>query len=317
MANSINLISPTPTSKEDLLQSLITLDKEQERLLQVLKITQQALDKVAKDKSTVNIRLEQMAAAEQQMQQNLIPSVLPEKEVKRASEISKIIECGNSVLKVNKNKIMKSQDGSGEVEHYAISLISKEGEIDIDQFPINVKNYGEIKEVLITDGQNEKLLLKDSSSFTQGPFNRLVKYLSTDLKVLRKEINPSDIDINGNPFDCQRFSHFLQHGKDGNYNAWRNVNILPTEDFRTSYRHVPNGFYLTTAQTQNYGKNGTYSANDTKVHHFMCLDKDLYVSKYGEGDVFFASYQQMLKAYFPDNFTKGFCEPQYESARKG
>lgn len=214
----------------------------------------------------------------------------------------KCIELGNSILVVNTHKIAKSRDAKGDYASYAVSLISKKKEsIEIYGEPINKQHYGEIKQLLISDGESG--IVYTDKCIT---IRRLLKYLSINFDEFRKEINICD--MNGNHsnmydnFDCQRFSYYLQHGAEGKYSS--NSSIATGNSFRTE-KPIPGKFYSISAYTNKFGNEGVYSRADMSLHHFCCLSDNLYVSKFGETGVLFTSYQQIIDAYFPEKYVKG------------
>lgn len=228
------------------------------------------------------------------------------KEMNKESEISKITELGYSVLVVDKKQIKNTEDGSGKRDHYSVFLIAKDNKkIEVIQCPIDIKKYGEIKEIRIIDIENE-IILKNTEIVS-----RLIKYFSTDFATFRKEINNKELDCNDyypkkyEPFDCQRFSFYLQHGEEGDYTP-KLRHPAPNAHFKTDgNKPLPFSFYSITAYTSEFGKNGSYSAKDISKHHYVHLTDNVFVSKYGNSDVLFTSYQHILDAYFPEKFIKG------------
>lgn len=297
--------------KENLLKSQENLDKERDALLIILEATQKSLKEIAEQRSKINARLEEIEKSEKIEPIQIASKSQIINEEKLTPEIEKIIECGNSVLIIdtNKIKITHFEDGRPDCESYAISLLSKYGKTQIDKFPIDSKKYGEIKQILISDGETERAL-----KLTDEIFKRLIKYFSTDLNTLRKELDSNYNEYMNIPFDCQRFSYYLYSGKEGEYKTsisetdpfhMGDLSSYYRNDFRTrSPLFTPGSFYKTTATTAAIG-NESYKRENNSLHHFVCLDKDLYVSKYGDGDVLFTSYQQLLDAYFPEKFVKG------------
>jgi hypothetical protein len=183
--------------------------------------------------------------------------------------------------------------------------ISKDGDKIEMKYPIDVNKYGEINSIVIDDGV-QKTVLKTDNLYVQ----RLIHYLSTNFDNFRKGIN--SVDKNGSytnknsSFDCQRLSYYLHYGKDGNYNYREKE--LATPDYRNRTTHRPGKFYSLQGYTANFGNNGEYREKDIALHHYMCLTKDVFISKYGkwEEGALFTSYQQILDSYFPPKFIKGY-----------
>ncbi len=221
----------------------------------------------------------------------------------------KLPEIAHSVLVIHTNQTIESFDSSGKWEHYAVSLLSKsQDKIEITSFPIDVKKYGEIKEIHINDGKKETAL--DSNHLS---IQRLIKYLSTDFKTFRDGIN--QLDRNGSysnkyhDFDCQRFSYYLNSGEEGIFGY--SFGEVAQEGYRTKGYHKPIRCYSISAETASYGRNGEYRCEDKSLHHYVCIGHDLFVSKFGKNDIFFTSYQQILDAYFPEKFIKGTFRQEF------
>lgn len=218
------------------------------------------------------------------------------------------IDSSNPVLIVDKTTIKESNDSSGSWNHYRVCLRDSENrEIDLDQFPIDRKKYGKIQGLILSNGKEEVPLGNDFF------VKRLIKFLSTDFEELRKKMNQEQIDQNGyypnrrNFFDCQRFSYYLQNGKEGTYSLYGRKQYH--EGYRSA-QFLPGRFYSISAKTPEFGKNGEYRKEHFATHHFMCLSDDLFVSKYGMDQIFFTSQQQILDAYFPEKFSSGCVQEE-------
>lgn len=243
---------------------------------------------------------------QQQIQQSLVAIENKEKEFQvKIAELDKAVR-KTGVLIINKDQIIKSTDGSGEREHYKLTLISKDDtEIEIGKEPIDIKKYGNIKHIVIRDGTLDTVL--EDSETTQ----RLVRYLTaTNFDAFRLELNRHALDRNNHypnkhqRFDCQSFCHYMQHGKEGSYSPWSHSTY--TSDFKNEGAlHKPGRFYKITATTTNFGRNGQYSSEDISVHYYVCLANDVFVSKFGSSNLLFTSYKQITDAYFPAKFIKG------------
>jgi hypothetical protein len=299
-------ISPKEGDKVKLLLFLEDLSKKKNNLLSMLQSIQKSVNEIEEQEKEIKTRLELMEVSENREQQKQIVG-LPMRTVeeqKKESVIEKITQVAHSILVINNTQIIKSQDSSGEREHYSVSLISKKNKkIEINKWPVNISKYGMIKQIKVFDGKNETVLENDIPAI-----NRLITYLSSDFNAFRKKINT--VDKNGSysnkyqSFDCQRFSYYLQHGTEGTY-GYRLPSILNKNYKNELEQHVPGRFYSIKAQTADFGKNGTYNQKDMAVHHFMYLTNDVYVSKYGASEVLFTSYKHILDSYFPEKFVKG------------
>ncbi len=217
-------------------------------------------------------------------------------------------------LVVNTKQIITSKDSKGTMEHYAVSFISKNCEkIEVTKYPIDVMKYGEIKRIIITDGEKEEVL---GSIFGLYAVNeRLIKYFSTDFKIFRKAINAKAVDHNGyysnqlHNFDCQRFSYYLNHGEEKDYpHVWGENK---SENYREAVWHKPGRFYSMKGYTASFGYSGKYGQDDMSLHHYVCLADDVFVSKFGGGDIHFTTYKQILDAYFPSKFYRGTWSQEF------
>ncbi len=283
--------------KHELSLALENLQKRKESLLAMMKSIENSL---------AQVEIEETEIIEQMQKLNLPKDpVADEIAVKDnlSSRIDKIAKFSNSVLVIKLNETIESEDREGIKNHYAISLISKnKEEISIKAWPVNTKIHGKIDALLTDDGENIRLLDRDDDII-----KRLIDYLSKDFKAFRKEINKNQLDRNGcypneyETFDCQRFAHYLRYGTEGTFS-----DLYKTTTTKT-YRevdHRPGCSYRIKAQADSFGHN-SYRSKGISVHHYVCLNDKLHVSKYGAGDVLFTSYQDMLNAYFPPQFTLG------------
>ncbi len=284
-------------NKADLLEELDRVKKTKNELLSDLKKIQEALKQAELQEAEINQKLENLNKCDPISSQPVI--------VETPKEVLEISRVARTVLVVNTKQIIKSKDKQGEFEHYSVNLISKDNEqIEVNKWPVDIKKYGNIEQIIISDGENQEPLPEYRSS-TQ----RLITYLSTDFDVFRKEINKDKVDKNGSysnkdvNFDCQRFSYYLKHGKEGSFP--HDFGSKSSRNYRNEHEPMVGHVYSIKAETANFGKNGSYSGKDMTVHYFMCLANDLYVSKYGQDDVYFTSYKQILDAYFPDKFVQG------------
>ncbi len=301
--------------KANLLLKLDDLNKKKNDLLLMMQSLQKSLDEIETQEKSIKSQISEMDDSENHKSHMQMttqsPSVVPSSKHSMESpilsaEITAVAELAYPILLVNTAQIITSKDNSGDREHYGVSLIAKENEtIEIAKWPVDVKKYGEIKQITIFDGKNETALKIDTPQI-----KRLITYLSTDFDTFRKELNKDTIDRNGSypnknqGFDCQRFSYYLMHGIEGTYShRWGSK---PKNNYRYEIEdHIPGLAYSIKAQTSDYGKNGKYSGKDLSIHHFVCLSKDIYVSKYGSTEVLFTSYKQILNAYFPEKFATG------------
>lgn len=218
---------------------------------------------------------------------------------------TKIEQTANATFVIHTNCLREFNDGTDVLHCYKTSLITKTGqELEIKEFPVDVKEHGKITEVVISNGQHKTAIKTDKTMQ-----ERLITYLSTDFAIFRKNLNKNEVDRFGyypnqlQIFDCQRFSHYLQHGKESDYaDSYTEVN----SGYRNQIlKYYPGFCYSIHAQTANFGKNNEYKTNDQSLHHFVCLAEDVFVSKYGLSEIKFTSYKQILDAYFPKEFTKG------------
>lgn len=302
-------------NKANLLLKLDDLNKKKNDLLLMMQSIQKSLSEIESEEKSIKSQISEMGDSENPKSQTEMttqaPSVVPSsihsmESPNLSAEITAVTEVAYPILLINTAQIITSKDSSGDREHYSVSLIAKENEkIEIAKWPVDVKKYGEIKQITIFDGKNETALKIDTPQI-----KRLITYLSTDFDTFRKELNKESVDRNGSypnkhqGFDCQRFSYYLQHGTEGTYT------LRSRSRTQNNYRydivdHVPGLAYSIKAQTADFGKNGNYGGKDLSIHHFVCLSKDVYVSKYGSTDVLFTSYKQILDAYFPEKFITG------------
>lgn len=206
------------------------------------------------------------------------------------NKVEKASEKTNSLV-IDTREIFKTKDNGDEIEEYAVYFI-KNGRIIINNTKLPII-FGEIERIVIKDGEKEEEL-DNNSPITQ----RIIKYFSTRFEDLRKEMNNTPLDTTGNyrnkdtPFDCERFCHFLDTGKEG---------ILPhdkDEVFKENYRkntlHKPRCCYV--MKGAGSGRNH---------HYYACLTDKVFISKYGKGDIKFTSFQHILDAYFPEKYTTG------------
>lgn len=304
--------------KANLLLKLDDLTKKKNDLILMMQSIQKSLSEIETEEKSIKSQISEMEDSENQKSQmqmttqassvsNVVPSSIHSMESPNlAAEITAVTEVAYPILLINTAQIITSKDNSGDREHYSVSLIAKENEkIEIAKWPVDVKKYGEIKQIIIFDGKNETALKVDTPQI-----KRLITYLSTDFDTFRKELNKESVDRNGSypnkrqGFDCQRFSYYLQHGTEGTYNLRWGSKTQKNYRYEIA-NHVPCLAYSIKAQTADFGKNGNYAAKDLSVHHFVCLSKDVYVSKYGSTDVLFTSYKHILDAYFPEKFVTG------------
>ena len=250
----------------------------------------------------------QALLAEQERIQRLLKGVEEKESAIKAQLIlsaQKVAGFVGPALVVNTAHIVKSKDAGGEREHYHVSLRTLENDtVEIDKYPINTRKYGEIKQIVILSGENKVVLKCDEIP----KIARLVKYLSTDFEVLRKEMNAKNIDPNGyypnkhQNFDCQRFAYYLCRGVEGTFGLQYGLNA------EANYRAVTHNLFVTygmKGQTATFGRDGKYGGDDLNKHYYTCLADQVFVSKYGASDVLFTSYQHILDAYFPAKFVKG------------
>ncbi len=306
MAVTFNVKSEINCTQYDRITTVPVMKQQKSNLLS-------QLDELNKKEQELLKSLREVEEKKKQIQAQLAQFESPEK-----SELHEPIQAQKKVeefikpyLLVDTTKIMKSKDSKGIWEHYSLCLVSTESEKnEIHKPPINVKKYGSISQVVIDDGTNKTVLKADESYHIQ----RLIHYFSTDFEIFRKEINAETVDHNGYysnnrfTFDCQRFSYYLQHGKEGTYTyKWGERAV---DNYREA-KHTPGSFYSMTGQTPNFGENGKYHPEDYCVHHYMCLTKDIFVSKFGRDEVVFSSFQQILDAYFPSKFTQGNFSQEY------
>lgn len=272
--------------------------KKDQQLLEDLAVKKRAqeLNEIKIQEDAIKARLQQSQSASPVKLESC-----PKQVVELAQKVSTF---AGLTLVVNSAQIIKSRDPDGEREHYSVSLMTEENEkVEINKWPIDVKRYGEIKQIAILDGENETILKCDGNPFAA----RLTKYLSTDFKVFRKEINAKHVDVNGgypnqyNAFDCQQFAYYLKHGEEGTY-GYRL--LRPNADYRER-EHFIFKVYGIRAQTTGLGRGGTCEPVDVSIHYYMPLTDKVFVSKYGTTEVLFTSYQHILDAYFPKEFTKG------------
>jgi hypothetical protein len=261
---------------------------------------QQELKALAVEKQTL--------LAEQERIQRLLKAV----EEKECAIKAQMIQSAQKVagfvgpaLIVNTAHIVKSRDGEGERDHYQVSLRTQDNDtLEIAKWPIDTKKYGEIKQIVILSGENKTIFKCDDVPMVA----RLVKYLSTDFDVLRKEMNGKTVDGNGyysnkhQVFDCQRFAYYLRRGVEGTFNC--PYGLVPKTNYREA-KHSPFGTYAMKGQTSNFGRDGKYGGDDLSKHYYVCLTDQVFVSKYGTTDVLFTSHQHILDAYFPAKFVVG------------
>lgn len=301
---------PQDEDTAKLLSTLEGLSKKKIDLLTMLQNIQKSVNDIEEQEKEIKAKLEKKKTSENQEQPS--PSNVREiiqlptrknEALINPSTAEKTTEIAHSILIINTAKIIKSKDSDGEREHYSVSLISNKNEkVDIDKWPVDIKKHGEIKQITISDGKNETILDIENISI-----KRLIHYLSTDFDKFRKGINI--LDRNGDytnkhqRFDCQRFSYYLKHGKEGTYA--KDFGLIPDANYRGPHKHLPGYCYSIKALTAGFGRNGQYKQDDMSLHHFVCLAKDVYVSKYGSSDVLFTSYQHIIDAYFPAKFVIG------------
>jgi len=285
---------PTDINKNNLLSQLEELNKKKQELLKSLR-------EVEEQEAQIKTQLSQLEVPEKK-----IVSPEPNQTTDIVKTTVNIEQFVKPYLLVDTTKIIKSDDSKGTWEHYSLFLISKENEkMEINKPPIDVTRYGNISQIVIDEGTN-KTVLKANESFS---IQRLIHYFSTDSEVFRKEINAEQLDFHGQyanrnvPFECQRFSYYLQYGKEGKYSP--RYKQISEYNYREVAKHTPGKFYSLTAQTCDFGKNGVYSQKDCSTHHYICLTQDVFVSKFGEHDVVFSSYKQIVDAYFPAQFNRG------------
>lgn len=205
-----------------------------------------------------------------------------------------INEIAKAILLINTSEIVHSGDSIGNFARYAVYLIAGNETLAIDHFPINAKKY-EVEQITISYGENKTELKNDPI------INRLINFLSTNIDEFFKK-NSQHVDKSS--FDCQTFSYYLQHGKSGNY--VQRVDHDAHENYRCDLvKHEPLHFYSIYGYTEDHGKNEIYENDDISGHHYVCLDTNVFVSKFGDSDVFFTSYQHIFDAYFPKKFVKG------------
>lgn len=262
-------------------------------------------EKLSKLVELFNTKKNELITLQKIIQQNLNEIEQGEKAVKARLDSldGGVSSQGVGTLIIDTHQFVKSKDGDGDREHYKVTLISKnDKQVEVIKLPKEIN--GEVKQIIITDGVNESLL--NPSEVTTS---RLIKYLNAvDFDKFRKEINKEFLDHNGLypnrhwTFDCQRFCHYLQHGKEAEY---RNRSRDAYNDaFKSEgHMHRPGGFYAIEAYTDNFRK--TYSAKEISLHYYACIANDVYVSKFGESGILFTSYQHIIDAYFPTKFTKG------------
>lgn len=289
-------VETTSQKEDDLRANLDQLKQQKEVLLKQLQSIQFSINEV--DQKIAKIEAKIKTEDESQI---TITS-------KKLEELAVSTKLAKPLIIIHKNEIVTSYDHpekqTGAREHYSVSLLTKDNErIVINENWSLAQKYGKIKHIVISDGRKETELYDNLPAI-----KRLRKYLSTEFEKFRKELNKDQVDKNGyypnkyNRFDCQRFSYFLQHGKEGTYSY--NFNSRKEASYREA-NHSKLGFYSMKGYTSAFGSGGRYDTADSSVHYYMCLDDDVFVSKFGESDVLFTSYKQILTAYFPAKFTQG------------
>ncbi len=191
------VVIPQNADESFLLSTLNQLNQKKQELLSLLR-------GVEEQEAQIKAQLSQLKTSEAKVV--AAPTV-----VKQAVKVDEVVK---PYLLVETTKIVQSGDGTGKWEHHALFLVNEKNEkIPID----NAKKYANITEIVIDDGTN-KTVLKAEESTGVG---RLIHYFSTNFKDFRKEINADAVDFHGQyanesqEFECQRFSYYLQHGKEG------------------------------------------------------------------------------------------------------
>lgn len=279
------VVVPQNADESSLLSALDQLNQKKQELLSSLRA-------VEEQEAQVKAQLSQLKTSEAKV--IAAPTV-----VKQAVKVDEVVK---PYLLVETTKIVQSGDSKGKWEHYALSLVNEKNEkLSID----NAKKYASITEIVIDHGTKKTVLKTEESTRVE----RLIHYFATNFEAFRKEINAEKVDFHGTypnkytDFECQRFSYYLQHGKEGTYSL--NWGKTDKRDYRESAKHYPFGCYSLTAHTADFGKNGQYGSKQLSTHHYMCLTEDVFVSKFGAGDVAFTSYKQILDAYFPPKYFEG------------
>src|SRR5690349_2238773 len=221
-----------PVNKEQksgLLSQLDKLVQEEQELLKALK-------EIKKKKEQIQAQLAQLESSEKN---ELHKPTQTEKVVEKALKVEEFVK---PYLLIDTTKIMQAKDSKGTWEHYSHCLVSKDNEaIAIHQPPTDVKKYGSSSQIVIDDGTNKTVLKADEWYHVQ----RLIHYFSTDFNIFRKGINAETVDRNGCysnkyvAFDCQRFSYYLLHGKEGTFRNWSKP--TPEPDYRNDAKHIAGG----------------------------------------------------------------------------
>lgn len=284
--------------KEDLHQTLDQLKRQKEDLLFQLQIIQSSIKEI--DQKIVKTE----AQIQKEDKNQIVTTIQKLEKLTVTSKLAK------PLIIVHKNETVKSYDNvenqTGAREHYSVSLVTQDDkEIIINENWSLIQKYGKIQHIVISDGEKEIEL------YNSVAIERLKDYLSTEFNVFRKQINQDKIDKNGyypnkyQQFDCQRFSYFLQHGKEGTYIYDLNSDMFPSDaNYRKNGEHMQFCFYSIKGYTSTFGSK-EYNRDDISIHYYMSLGDDVFVSKFGKSDVLFTSYQQIITAYFPEKFTKG------------
>jgi hypothetical protein len=289
VSSSVVTVNLAPLNNDLGLEELI---KRKSELLDVK-------EKIEKLLSDINAREEQLKnqVAPEKPIPVLTIQITPTETSQKATEVT------HSTLVIHTNEIMTSDDDTGERKHYPVSLTSKNNEtIKVDKFPVDVEKYGPIEKIVLSNGES-KIALNDKDTV-----QRLIKYFSTEFGVFRKGINKVGRDgyysneYNAK-FECQRFSYYLNYGEEDIY--FSIPHIFTSEYRQPKVKHIPYACYCIKAQKDDLGKQGKYGTTNMSVHHYMCLAEDVFISKFGRADVLFTSYQQILDAYFPSEFTTG------------
>ena len=240
ISNNINFQIPDlkgVNSKEELVKTLELFNNKKSELVALQQKIQQALIEIEKKEKEAQVKIAELDK----------PKPTP--------IISTVATLGTGVLIINKNQIVKSKDGSGERENYKVTLLSKDNkEIEIGKDPIDTRKYGEIKQIIIRDGDQDTIL--DDNDTTK----RIIKYMTaTDFSAFRLELNKEVADHNksypnqNQRFDCQRFCYYVQHGREGEYNPWSS-SYARTDAFKKKVLCISQGrFYKIDAYTANFG----------------------------------------------------------------
>lgn len=243
-------------------------------------------------------RKKELLVKQKEIQEELDKIYQREKEILAAQGI-RSLSFHASVLVINNKRKNKIDQAS----HYDVFLrVNGTEMVQTPKFPIDITKYGQIQQIIIADWEGETALQGNDQEF-RDLIGRLIKYLSTDFDELRKDFSVDPCS----DFNTEEFSYYLKYGTKETYPPLDELqtHILgcyPRADYRNMASHLPGGCYSIEATSY---KSGTTS------HHYVCLTKNVFVSKSDTGDILFTSFQHILDSHFPPEFKNGTFAERY------